>query len=270
MAGSSGQRLSAKVSPATSRRSISVMNVFDNQSGLFSRPSSRLGSQSNVLRVQSRKNSSNQLVQQQACQTSATTDSAGQQQSAPVVFTAAGRRSSLVGMKSMAGYRSQKSSQSDATDQESPRSSGQRRSQPCTPQKSRLATSSSASAGQAQSEPVPYSRSLQQSQSSAVSASPTTGNMSPRLTGSGPDSRRGSGEHPSVQRRGSLVAITLRKLKRTMSISRNDQDGDDGQDGRRQSESSHESVSLSVQEDLAVSRRVSSRTGKLICPSFSS
>lgn len=263
VAGSSSHRLSAKVSPAASRRSISVMNVYgDNQLGLLSRPGSRLGSQSNVLRGQPRKNSSSQLAQQPACSTSPGGDP---QHQTPVGTTASGRRSSLVGIKSMAGYRSQKSSQSDATDQDSPRSSVQRRSQPCTPQQSRLMGPSCMHQPLAASESDSITKSAQKSRGSTSVTTPPTGNASPNFGGSRPDSRRGSGEQASsIQRRGSLVATTLRKLKRTMSISKNDQDIDGNQDGRRESESSYESVSLNVQEDLAISRRVSARTGKLI------
>lgn len=275
-AGSSSQKLSARVSPATSRRSISVMNVHGDQAGLFSRPNSRLGSQSSILRAQSRKNSNSQLCHQQAGPTNSSscldsTKTAVQkvgetQQQAATEYTPSGRRSSIVGIQSMAGYRSQKNSHSDATDHDSTRNTVQRFSQPGTPKQSRLAQSVFSAYHHQQPSETGASTKSAQHRASFATSSGTAESASPICSASGSraESRRGSTDQHGLQRRGSLVSITLRKLRRTISMSKGDQEPcsiSDGRASRRGSSSSYESIS-NIHEDLGVSRRVAARSGK--------
>lgn len=272
VAGSSSQRLMARISPAPSRRSISVMNVGDN----FTRSSSKLGSASNLIKQAQMRRDSIQHQQQQQQQAyppvSATAkypqqsdhespsrsprknvDSTGG--SPQYGITPSGRRSSLVGIQSMTGYRSQKNSHSATSDtsdhSRSPVKSGtsssaslaQKRSQPVTPQQSNLVSGAGESKVQR----------AQQHRGSIVSVSPSQGG-----------SRRGSNEQFPVQlqRKGSFAMLTLRKLKRTMSLTKgNDKDQPgSNQDSRQSSFSSGES-STELAEDLGITRRIVAHTG---------
>lgn len=277
VAGSSSQRLMARISPAPSRRSISVMNVGDN----YVRSSSKLGSASNLIKQAQMRRDSMQQQQQQAHQSPASgspvtkysqqsddspsrsrmaidSSQAGTGGTAQVGITPSGRRSSLVGIQSMTGYRSQKNSHSatsDASDHSrSPVKSGasssaslaQKRSQPVTPQQSNLA------------DPViKLGPKAQQHRASIVSVSPSQSS-----------SRRGSTEqHPPLQRKGSFALLTLRKLKRTMSLTKGSDQEQSGsnQDSRQSSFSSSES-STNLAEDLGITRRIVAHTefvGKL-------
>lgn len=277
VAGSSSHRISSRLSPAASRRSISVMNVGGGANGepghvsnlVMMRTSPRL-SQANINKI---RRDSNQQPQQSPTVGSPGPGSASQSHygrnqyssasqhhsssaSSPptrggsdsqppagmvgITCTPSGRRSSVVGAQSMAGLRSQKNSQSDATDHESPLNTS-RRSQSSTPQK------------------LAESRRTQQQQQ---------GSQQPTPQGSNPGSRRNSSERtPQLQRKGSFAATTFRKFKRTMSLTKGpdpDQPGGSGQESRKSSSSSAESIpEQQVDMDLGATRTVKPGSGKL-------
>lgn len=265
VAASSSHRMMARISPAASRRSISVMNVGDS----FQRSASRLGSQTNIMKAQLRRDS-NQFQQQKLASSNASpTNKYGPMasnvsrasESQAIGVTPSGRRSSLAGLQSMTGYRSQKNSQSDATDRDSPLNTSQKWSREVS-----LVTSQQ----QQQTHPQPQSllagvgpdmtarqqhitRGQQQGGSSPNSAYPSCSSNS--------GSRRGSTaeQTPQLQRRGSFAMQTLRKLKRTMSLTKSGTSSQPGsnQDSRRSSSSSNNSTCV-PSEDLAVSRPIRS------------
>lgn len=253
--------LMTRMSPASSRRSISVINVGDGQSGLLNRQT-RFSSQSGSLKSQLRRDSTSQ--QMQMAKKAATSESpkstkyaspsgsVSRTSEALVCTTASGRRSSLVGVQSMVGYRSQKNSQSDATDHESPLNSvAQNRTREPTP---------------AQQKPVGLTASsgfVEQSRTTVQQRRPSGSVSTHPSSSSNAGSRRGSSEQaPQLQRKGSFAMQTLRKLKRTMSLNKGNESSSQAgsaHESRRTSSSSSYSAS-DVTEDLAVSKR--SSTGK--------
>jgi len=250
VAGSSSQKLSARVSPAASRRSISVMNVGDEQT-ILRRSSQTPGSQSNLLKAQLRRDSASQTQGNGSFASKPSPASGGV--SRQVVdgqafgVTPSGRRSSLAGIHSMSGYRSQKNSQSDTADQDSPMGSttGLRRSQQVTPQHSTLLSGTNESA-----------KYRAQQRASVVSVTP------PQVGAEAGGSRRGStDQQPQLQRKGSF-AMALRKLKRTMSLTKSsDQEAFSNLSSRRTSSNSTLSSS-ELPEDLGVTPRIAAHTGK--------
>lgn len=281
MTTSSSHRLMTRISPASSRRSISVMNVGDG----FQR--SRQGSQSGTLAkvAQMRRDSQVQLQQMQhqkqqqqmvhgptgsggasptiKYNTPTSGSSRASDSQTPVMgMTPSGRRSSLIGIQSMTGYRSQKNSQSDATDHESPLNSiaGQKRSR----ESSLVASQQQIMLDQKQQQQQVQVDNKQQHSSRQQPGSGTNSGHPSCSSQSG--SRRGSSTTTDpamaqLQRRGSFAMQTLRKLKRTMSLTKGGQDSQSGsnQDSRRSSSSSNNSNSEAA-EDLALSR--STKPGK--------
>lgn len=291
VATSTSYRLSARVSPAPSRRSISVLNVGNGDNS--SRPSSRRGSQILMLKNQLRRDSNQQQLQQQQQQQqvgspkskfsspiASGTVSRNEQASFAIGTTPSGRRSSLIGIQSMTGYWSQKNSQSDAahsTDQDSP----SRQSGPMHKAPSRQ--SNLMSSGQ-----TTPSRSQQQQQSQQQRALAVGGIGSPQQVsqstsvpppapptaeGSGSNSRRGSTsaqglDHPPgalLQRKGSFAYMTFRKLKRTMSLNKGtneDKDQQSGRESRKSSTSSGVSHEDNIGEDEGITRRITAHKGE--------
>lgn len=283
LAGSSSQRLSSRLSPAASRRSISVMNVGgDNHSPLLSRPSSRLGSQSSVVKrrdsasfqQQSAGTGSSPLKSYLAQQTRQTLSgvTSGDGQPAPVGVTPSGRRSSLAGIQTMIGYKTPKSSQSDSREEplvgggalQHSKRAGQKLSNPL-----------GATGEQANTKTPPQKQrgSIAGATCQSAADAGTSGGL---CSGSG--SRRSSSEMqtpPALQRKGSFAMMTLRKLKRTMSLNKQageqveGQSGSGGQRSRRSSQSSGSSLGSNAPEtaetDLGVTRRVVAHTSEYQC-----
>lgn len=308
VASGSSHRLMTRLSPAASRRSISVINVGPG-SGSLKANAARVDSQTNLLKAQlARRDSSHQQQQQQqhhqqqyqrtstlgstgspASKYSSPAGSVSREQSsstAGVGILPSGRRASLVGMQSMVGYRSQKSSQSDtAPETDSPirRSTREQHQQQVGSSSSQPASSTPSTAAQ----PASYTLSAEpglrssrqtasyQQQSQPQQQQPLTGYSGSERTSSQPvaasgsggaveSCRRGStdqsGQHPpaSLQRKGSFALQTLRKLKRTMSLTKgNDSNASSQQESRRSSSSSDHSTS-EIPEDLGVARASSS------------
>lgn len=243
VAASSSHRLSTRVSPAASRRSISVMNVGDSQPN-YVRPSSRVGS---IMKGQSsRESAANQSVSGSPVTKYSPPMNVGSTRSSEVqteTYTPSGRRSSLKGVQSMVGYRSQKNSQSDASDREQQTQvQQQQHHQQSTNQRTGPNMSSS-------------------------SASKTSELSTPVKS----SSRRGSNsdqQQPGpLQRKGSFAMLTFRKLKRTMSLTKDSEDASGaGQNNMKGSHSSSEESELNLGEDVGVTRRIASRSGKLLKP----
>ena len=267
VAASSSHRLVTRTSPATSRRSISVMNVMPGGGGEGSpaglnRLPSRLGSQTNIMKI---RRESGQFQHQRSGSTSGSPSKYGSPKGsvsrAPsdlttttpslVGTTPSGRRSSLAGIQSMSGMRSQKSSQSDATDHESPHNVRRSRESSLVSQQA----AGLAAAQMADRKPVQRVQ-QQQHPPELAGSSPATTHQS---CSSNAGSRRGSSSEqpPRLERKGSL-AHTLRKLKRTMSLNKGaGSPTGSNQDSRRSSLSSSHSAS-ELGEDVAVARPVKS------------
>lgn len=313
VASGSSHRLITRISPAASRRSISVMNVGVGSSSIRA---ARTDSQTNLLsRAQLVRRDSLQQQQQPQQQSQRNLGSSGSpasKYSSPVASVSrehsstatgvlpSGRRSSLVGIQSMIGYRSQKNSQSDtAPETDSPSRRGSRGPY----QQSVGATycpTAAATAVQQQStygvstDPPPGSRQTRQSQSQPQSQPQQQSQPSPQqhtqsqassggertisqpvsasiVRAGASDSgstRRSSIDQsgqaqqphpPALQRKGSFALQTLRKLKRTMSLTKgNDSNPSSQQESRRSSSSSN--YSTEVPEDLGVARPSSSHS----------
>lgn len=277
VATSSSYRLVTRLSPGASRRSISVMNVGDGfVVGSNRLPSSRLGSQASILKT--RRDSSQfqlQLLQRQRDHSnsgsptkygegSPNTSSISRisDSQATIGLTPSGRRSSLAGIQSLTGYRSQKNSQSDATEHDSPLNTIKRpREHNVATQQQQLPTGNDIS--------LPRPSAIHQTQQEKqcqrqVNSGPTSTRPS---CSSNSNSRRGSSEQQTpnrLQRRGSFATQTLRKLKRTLSLNKGNGGSQSGsnQESRRSSSSSDRSVS-ELGEDLAVTRTTKS-SGKYV------
>lgn len=306
IAGGASQRSGIRLSPAASRRSISVMNVGDGHLALLSRPSSRLGSQGSIMRARrdssqlilgSSPNRSHNSISQQKQLSDSQTKLAGQADSPPVGMTPAGRRSSLVGIQTMIGYKTPKNSQSDSTEQQnnpgnksavSTQALQMRSTQTGAPKVSSLTGAASEQQQQQQVKIHPtnphhhrgsISGTLQPATSGAAAAN-TQATFSAEYgtstgSNSGTNSRRNSGDQrhpPMLQRKDSFAMMTLRKLKRTMSLTKGSdhadgQSGSGGQRSRRSSDSSASSTGShkgdSIETDLGVTRRVLAHTSEL-------
>lgn len=261
VAGSSSHRLSTRISPATSRRSISVINVGPScgdgqQHALLARPSSRLGSQSSILkqrRDSSKRHSGSAGTGSPNSGRYASPNGSvmriNDQIQQGISVTPTGRRSSLVGIQSMRGYRSQKNSHSGSTtDQDSPMRAGST---------SQRAMSTTCTAAMQHVVNLNGTRDdVKQPQRESL----TTSSHSSSPVPSANCSRRGSSERPNMQhlqRKDSFAMKTLRKLRRTISLNKNDQQQPSNEQSRRSSSSSHELSS----EDVGLSRRLVSHIG---------
>lgn len=311
VATSSSQRPASRLSPASSRRSKSVMNVGDG----FGRPGSRLGSQSNILKIRRDSNQQPSTTSGQVLNRTSQTQQPGTtgsplsskynpspsgSTSQIVGVTPAGRRSSLIGIQSMSGYRSQKNSQSDTTDpsqSESPLRSSSlaqhqqankaqtTRSQVSAVQQSSLLHSASSSgdsgggptkhqghrvSSQHRASIVSATNNASQSQATNPFAQQVPQPLQQQQPPSGQSSRRGSsagGDHPTqLQRKGSFAMLTLRKLKRTMSLTKsgNDQDQTGSNQGSRRTSSSSNNSASDLDEDLGVTRRIAAHKGECL------
>lgn len=299
MASCSSQRLSSRLSPAASRRSISVMNVGDGRGvPLLSRPSSRLGSQGSIMKARrdsyqmqsaSPIRGHNTSAQQpRSLQSQQSGD--GSKVSQVEVAASSSNRSSLSGIhQTSVGYKTPKYSQSDSAEQYpaatiNPNNTPQKRSQAVAGgTKVSTPAAAAAAAASAGSDQLKAPTRIQ-GRGSICSALQATGGASqpPNAVGecaptgyySGSGSRRNSSEQqtpPQLQRKGSFAMMTLRKLKRTMSLNKGSDQGDGqaGSGGQRSRRSSNSSASSngsyadeSIGSDLGVTRRVLAHTSK--------
>lgn len=280
IAGSSSQRLSSRLSPAASRRSISVMNVGDGgHMPLLSRPSSRLGSQGSIMKVRRdstqlqsmspiRGYNAGQLQQKQP------TD--GSKIEAPASALPSSGRSSLAGI-SQVSYNTPKNSQSEPTEPH-PASTGistgtlQKRSQAAAPKSSNPTMSGNEQLNAPKIRPQSRGSVSGPSQATGGASQPAGIDYNPVGTYSGSGSRRNSGQQtpPVLQRKGSFAMMTLRKLKRTMSLNKGSEQSEGGSGGPHSRRSSNESVDSTgsygtdlIETDLGVTRRVLAHTSKL-------
>lgn len=280
LAGSSSQRLSSRLSPAASRRSISVMNVGDGgHVPLLSRPSSRLGSQGSIMKARrdsTQLQSTSPLRNYNAGQLQQKQPSDSSKADAPIGAIPTSGRSSLAEISQVMSYNTPKNSQSDSTELY-PTSTGisggalQKRSQAATPKSSNPSMSATEKLNAPKIRP--------QSRGSISGPSQATGGVSqqagadynPVGTYSGSGSRRNSGQQtpPVLQRKGSFAMMTLRKLKRTMSLTKGSEQSEGGSGGPHSRRSSGESVNSTgsyvtdlIETDLGVTRRVLAHTSE--------